>query len=250
MPAPTMRTSTCSGMRAPLLAVPRRYPRHRVTRTLAGVRRFRSVPHLRAGPARIRPDCANAAPAPQPYTCQNQYLDGGTFGPLTVKGWCEIGDESTVTVKGNVTVANGAGLYVDYYSTLRVRGNVTLQSGSALYAEEYSTTAVGTTSAPGDLTVGSNAAVFADYYGSTFHVYGSLSASNNSFLALGCTEAHPCEEVPESDAVHTMSISQAPKGNHVIIGGNAFLAQVLNATIDGVNIGGNMIISGGGDAQG
>lgn len=69
---------------------------------------------------------------------------------------------------------------------------------------------------------------------STLAVHGNVSGGPGSFVALGCTEAHPCDD-------------EAP-GNigDVTIDGNVSLDHVYDAAINGVTIGRNLTSVGGG----
>ena len=77
-------------------------------------------------------------------------------------------------------------------------------------------------------------AVFDASTHSTLTVHGNVSGGPGSFVALGCTEAHPCDD--------------GEPGNigDVIIDGNVSLDHVYDAAINGVTIGRNLTSVGGG----
>ena len=69
---------------------------------------------------------------------------------------------------------------------------------------------------------------------STLTVHGNVSGGPGSFVALGCTEAHPCDDgVPGNIGDDRVD-------------GNVTLDHVYDAAINGVSIGGNLTSVGGG----
>src|SRR5436309_1480194 len=73
---------------------------------------------------------ASAAP-PSRTTCGNAQLAAGTYNGLTVTGDCTV--KSSVTINGNVTVADGAYLDAAYLGTrLTINGNVQVNTGAKL----------------------------------------------------------------------------------------------------------------------
>jgi hypothetical protein len=90
-----------------------------------------------------------------------------------------------------------------------------------------------------DVTVVHGISVAADAFfdastHSTLAVHGNVSGGPGSFVALGCTEAHPCDD--------------GEPGNigDVTVDGNVSLDHVYDAAINGVTIGGNLTSVGGG----
>jgi hypothetical protein len=68
---------------------------------------------------------------PSQTTCGNGSLPAGTYEGLTVTGDCTV--KSSVTIDGNVTVADGAYLDAAYLGTrLTINGNVHVGSGAKL----------------------------------------------------------------------------------------------------------------------
>lgn len=110
------------------------------------------------------------------------------------------GTYSSYTVTGNCYLADGAYLVV--------LGNVTINPGAGLDATVYST--------------------------SSLVVRGSVNARGSSLFAMGCSEAHPCQDnqpkAPGQDSVY----------------GNVSLSGVHGAAINNAFIGGNLSETGGG----
>lgn len=69
---------------------------------------------------------------------------------------------------------------------------------------------------------------------STLAVHGNVSAGPGSFVTLGCTEAHPCDDEEPGNI------------GDVTVDGNVSLDHVYDAAINGVTIGGNLTSVGGG----
>lgn len=67
---------------------------------------------------------------------------------------------------------------------------------------------------------------------STVHILGNVTAGPGSFLGLGCTPAHGCDE--------SETFSEAS------VGGNIVLDHVFDAALNGIEVGGNVVSSGGG----
>jgi hypothetical protein len=83
------------------------------------------------------------------------------------------------------------------------------------------------------ISVGSGAFFDASTH-STLTVHGNVSGGPGSFVALGCTEAHTCDD------------GEAGNIGDVTIDGNVSLDHVYDAAINGVTIGGNLTSVGGG----
>jgi hypothetical protein len=49
-----------------------------------------------------------ATPSAQPYTCAGGSVPSGTYSSLTITGFCDVVQNATITVNGNLTVAPGA----------------------------------------------------------------------------------------------------------------------------------------------
>lgn len=69
---------------------------------------------------------------------------------------------------------------------------------------------------------------------STLTVHGNVSGGPGSFVALGCTQAHPCDD----DQPGNIGADR--------VDGNVTLDHVYDAAINGVTIGGNLTSVGGG----
>jgi hypothetical protein len=119
-------------------------------------------------------------------------------GSYTCDGELASGTYANVSVPESCTVPDGADVTVIH--------NITVAAGAMFDASTHST-----------LTVG-----------------GNVSAGPGAFVALGCTDAHPCDDgVPGEIGADT-------------IGGNVTLDHVFDAAINGVTIEGNLTSVGGG----
>ena len=67
---------------------------------------------------------------PGQETCSGGDIASGTYNGLIVTGNCTIPNGATVTVDGNVTVADGAVLYAVTMSTVNITGNVKVGRGA------------------------------------------------------------------------------------------------------------------------
>lgn len=121
-----------------------------------------------------------------------------THGSYTCDGELAGGTYGNVTVPDSCTVPDGA--------TVTVTRNITIAEGATFDASTHS----------------------------TLTVEGNVSAGAGAFVALGCTEAHPCDDgLPGEIGADT-------------IGGNVTLDHVFDAAINGVTIEGNLTSVGGG----
>ena len=76
---------------------------------------------------------AYAAQGGGAYTCWGGDIPSGTYGNVTVAGFCSVPTGSEITITGNLTVNGGAGLDAQVgQSTLTVDRNVTALGGSVL----------------------------------------------------------------------------------------------------------------------
>lgn len=73
------------------------------------------------------------AAAPTAYTCTGGDIPSGTYGSITVAGFCSVADGAVITVTGNLTVRAGASLDAQSApATITVNGNVWAGAGSML----------------------------------------------------------------------------------------------------------------------
>jgi len=87
---------------------------------------------LATGVALVAMASAGSALAGKPGqgTCSGGEIASGTYDGLIVTGNCTIPNGATVTVEGNVTVADGAVLYAVTMSTVNITGNVKVGKGA------------------------------------------------------------------------------------------------------------------------
>lgn len=116
--------------------------------------RLRGATSLAAAGALMLPaGMASAAPytghhhRPRAYTCHGGTIHSGTYASVTVTGKCSVPANAHITIKGNLTVRNGAMLDADSApSTITVGRNVIGWPGSSI--------GLGCTSAHGGCTAG------------------------------------------------------------------------------------------------
>lgn len=146
---------------------------------------------------------------------------------LTLAGLAVLASGGFAAAAQSAQAAPGGGSYTcngeltgPTYSNVVVTGSCTVPDGADVTVLH-------------NITVGAGAMFDASTH-STLTVHGNVSGGPGSFVALGCTEAHPCDdEVP---------------GNigDDVVDGNVTLDHVYDAAINGVTIGGNLTSVGGG----
>jgi hypothetical protein len=72
-------------------------------------------------------------------TCSNAELVGGTYGSVIVTGTCSVAFNASITISGNLTISDGAVFAGIIPSTVHVKGNVRVGQG-ALFGLGYATT--------------------------------------------------------------------------------------------------------------
>jgi hypothetical protein len=101
----------------------------------------------------------------------------------------------------------------------------------------------------GNIVVAPNASFNAESYGAALYVKGSVIGSAGSFVGLGCTEAHECENLPVETTVKSNAVKPALVPSAfacIVIEGNVVLNAVWDAAINGVLVKGNVVATGGG----
>jgi hypothetical protein len=122
----------------------------------------------------------------------------GANGSYTCNGVLETKTYANVYVPESCTVPDGADVTVLH--------NITVAAGAMFDASTHS----------------------------TLTVHGNVSGGPGSFVALGCTFAHPCDDGEPGNV------------GDVTVDGNVSFDHVYDAAINGVTIGGNLTSVGGG----
>jgi hypothetical protein len=73
---------------------------------------------------------AASARVPGRHTCSGGSIASGTYRGLTVTGTCKVPDGATVTVRGNLEIAEGAAFNAVTNSTVHITGNVRVEDGA------------------------------------------------------------------------------------------------------------------------
>jgi hypothetical protein len=196
--------------------------RNRFSSIAAVVRLGGAVALVLAGTLALSAGPATASPyrsAPRAYTCTGGEVNfadpplstyapaipSGTYASLTIAGVCQPAPDAVIRVLGNINVAAGAVLDAQGVpSTISVRGNVT--------------------------------------------------AADGSLLALGClpdpvghTTGHPCGT---SLAGQTLSNIDPTSASDITVHGNVIATDANTVWLNGITVGGNVALIGGGQQTG
>lgn len=162
------------------------------------------------------------AAAPGAATCSGGAISAGTYNGLTVTGDCTFAG-GTVTVDGNLTVADGAILndHAASTATVHVTGNVTVGKGAVLGLGTYNPRASHDTTVDGNVVANQPLSLYLSF----ITVHGNVISNGG-----GLAPADPFRNFPTKD--------NTIEGNLVVQGWQGgWLGVIRN------HVGGNVIVS-------
>lgn len=139
---------------------------------------------------------------------------------LTIAGMGTANATSSSTCSG--------GPVSGHYANLVIKGDCTVPDNATLHVR-------------GDVTLAPHSSFNTSTVGSHVKIGGNVVAGPHSMLALGCTQAHPCDNPTGAEGQGKPGTPYSDK-----VRGNVVLDHVFGAAINGVVIGGNLTSIGGG----